>query len=238
MHLTSRVETATYLVERAHFGGIILIDLLPAILFAPFFWKQRAESVNEEKRELWEMLFWYAGGATLVLFFWPGANTRYAMPAAPAVAVMAGLTFDDLWQRRRVLARLAITLLAGLMVYQFALVCIVMPIFAARFGASRIAGLSIAQAVGQSAPVFNVEGPDCNQLFYVSRPIRLVRRDEALQIKAPAWLVLPPAELEWIKAHGPNYSFGQAVRTTSGPGLIAVRIDIAHENAGNDKLRR
>lgn len=238
MRLTPHMGIASYLIERARFGGTILVDLLPAILFTPFFWIQREESLGEEKRELWEMLFWYAGAATLVLFFWPGANTRYAMPAAPAVAVMGGLVFDDLWQRRRVFVRLAIALLTGLMVYQFALVCIVMPIFAARFGASRTAGFTIAQAVGQSVPVYNVGGPNPNQLFYVSRPIRVVQRIDAPQIEAPAWLVLPPAELEWIKVHGPNYSFGQSVRTTSGPGLIAVRIDIAHEDAGNDKLRR
>ena len=183
---------------------------------AIFLEAARGES-DEEKRELWEMLFWYAGAATLVLFFWPGANTRYAMPAAPAVAVMAGLAFDDLWQRRRVFVQLAITILAALMVYQFALVCIVMPIFAARFGASRTAGAVIAQAVGQSEPVFNVEGPDSNQLFYVSRPIRLhPARSKPCEIKAPAWLVLAPAELEWLKARRPDYSFGQEVRTTSG----------------------
>ncbi len=236
MRLTPRMEIATYLIERARFTGILLVDLLPAILFAPFFWKQG--SLDEEKRELRERLFWYAGAATLILFFWPGANTRYAMPAAPAVAVMAGLAFDDLWQRRRIFARLAIALLTALMVYQFALVCIVMPIFADRFGASRTAGFAIAQAVGQSEPVFNVNGPDTNQLFYVARPIRQIRRDEALRIEAPAWLVLAPAELEWIKAHRPDYSFGELVRTTSGPGLIAVRIGLADEDAGDDKLPR
>ena len=99
-----------------------------------------------------------------------------------------------------------------------------MPVFAARFGATRTAGLAIAQAVGQSAPVFNVGGPNPNQLFYVSRPIRRIRREEALNLKIPAWLVLAPWELEWIKSHHPDYFFGEAVQTTSGPGLIAVWI--------------
>jgi hypothetical protein len=218
------MEIGAYMIERARFGGTILLDLLPAILFVPFFWKHRKDSLNEETRKLWEMLFWYAGAATLVLFFWPGANTRYAMPAAPAVAVMAGLAFDDLWQRRRILARVGVVLLAGLMAYQFALVWIVMPIFAARFGASRTAGLAIAQAVGQSLPVFDVEGPDCNQLFYVPRPIRMIGRDEALQIEPPAWLILRSTELEWLKSRQPAYSFGQSVRTTSGHELIAIEI--------------
>ncbi len=225
MRFTPRTEIAPYLLERARFGGIIPVDLIPAILLAPFFWKQLQGSLDEEKRELWEMLLWYAGAAMLVLFFWPGANTRYAMPAAPAVAMMAGLVFDDLWQRRRIFARLTIALLAALMLYQFALVWIVMPIFAGRFGASRTAGRAIAQAVGRSTPVFDVNGPHCNQLFYLSRPIHLARPVDALRVKAPAWLVLPPAELEWIKAHTPDYSFGQSVHTTSGPELIAIRIE-------------
>jgi 4-amino-4-deoxy-L-arabinose transferase-like glycosyltransferase len=230
MRLTPRTEIATYLTERGRFGGTTLLDLLPAILFTPFFWMQRKESVDEEKRALWEMLFWYAGTATLALFFWPGAKTRYAMPAAPAVAVMAGLAFDDLWQRRRLLVRLAITFLAALMVYQFALVCIVMPVFAAPFGASRTAGFAIARAVGrQSAPVFNVGGPNPNQLFYVSRPIRRIRREEALDLRIPAWLVLAPWELEWIKSQHPDYFFGEAIQTTSGPGLIAVWIGPAQQ---------
>ncbi|MGZ4984859.1 MAG: ArnT family glycosyltransferase [Chthoniobacterales bacterium] len=224
MRFTPRMGIGDYLVERMRFGGTILLDLLPAILFVPFFWKQQEECQNEEKRELWDMLLWYAGAATLVLFFWPGANTRYAMPAAPVVAVMAGLAFDDLCQRRRVFVRLAVTLLVALMAYQFALVWIVMPIYAARFGASRTAGVAIAQAVSPSAPIFNVGGPDTNQLFYASRPIRWIRREEALQIEPPAWLVLAPSELEWIKARQPNYFFGQSVRTTSGHNLIAVEI--------------
>ena len=224
MRLTSRTSIAIYLTDRGRFGGTFLLDLLPAILLTPFFWMQRKASLDEEKRALWEMLFWYAGTATLALFFWPGANTRYAMPAAPAIAMMAGLAFDDLWQLRHLVTRLAISLLAGLMVYQFVLVCIVMPVFAARFGASRTAGFAIAQAVGQSVPVFNVGGPNPNQLFYVSRPIRWIGREEALHLKIPAWLVLAPWELEWLKSRRPDYFFGEAIQTTSGPGLIAVRI--------------
>jgi 4-amino-4-deoxy-L-arabinose transferase-like glycosyltransferase len=229
MRLLPHTEIATYLIERGRFGGTLLLDLLPAILLTPFFWMQREESLDEEKRALWEMLFWYAGTATLALFFWPGANTRYAMPAAPAVAVMAGLAFDDLWQRRHLVARMAITLLAGLMVYQFALVCIVMPVFAARFGAGRTAGFAIAQAVGQSVPIFNVDGPNANQLFYVSRPVRRIRREEALHLQIPGWLVLAPWELEWIKSQHPDYFFGKAIQTTSGPGLIAVWIGPAQQ---------
>lgn len=229
MRLIPHTTISTYLIERVRFGGTLLLDLLPAILFTPFFWMQREENLDQEKRALWEMLFGYATAATVALFFWSGANTRYAMPAAPAVAVMAGLAFDDLWQRRHLLARLAITLLAGLMVYQFALVGLVMPIFPARFGASRIAGFTIAQAVGQSAPVFNVGGPNPNQLFYVSRPIRRIRREEALHLEIPAWLVLAPWELEWIKSQHPDYFFDETIQTTSGPGLIAVWIGPAQQ---------
>jgi len=223
MRFTPRMKVASYLIERVRFSGILLIDLLPAILFVPFFWRQR-QRLDKEKRRLWEMLFWYAGAVTLLLFFWPGANTRYAMPAAPAVAVMAGLVIDDLWQRSRIAVQLAVAILAALMVYQFALVWIALPVFAARFGASRAAGLAIARAVGRSEPVFNVGQPNSNQLFYASRPIRWIGREETLQLRPPAWLVLVPGELEWLKAHHPSYSFGQVVRTTSGPNLIAVEI--------------
>jgi hypothetical protein len=66
-------------------------------------------------------------------------------------------------------------------------------------------------------------------LFYVSRPIRRIRREEALQLKIPAWLVLAPWELEWIKSQHPDYFFGEAIQTTSGPGLIAVWIGPAQQ---------
>ena len=127
------------------------------------------------------------------------------MPAAPACAVTAGIVIDDLWQRSRVVSRFAAILLAALFAYQLALVAVVMPMFPDRFGATRTAGRTIDQAIDQApAPAFNIDGPDSNQLFYVSHHIRGLDLRDAVAVAPPAWLLLAPDKLTWIEAQNPD----------------------------------
>ncbi len=225
MRLGQRVEPVAYIVERFRFSGVLLFDLLPATLLLPFLVRQWRERRMGEKSTLIEILLCYACTATAALFFWPGANTRYAMPAAPACAVMAGLVIDDLWQRRPFVPRLAAIFLAALFAYQLALVTVVMPMFSDRFGATRNAGRTIDQAISQApAPAFNVDGPDTNQLFYVSHPIRRISLRDAASVAPPAWLLATPQRLARIEAQNPDLTVSQLVKTTSGAELVAARI--------------
>ncbi|MGO9022185.1 MAG: ArnT family glycosyltransferase [Syntrophobacteraceae bacterium] len=225
MRLGHRIEPVAYLVERVRFSGVLMLDLLPATLLLPFMVHQWQERRLGEKSTLINAMFCYAGMATLVLFLWPGANTRYAMQAAPACAVIAGLAIDDLWQRCRVVSRFAAILLAALFAYQLVLVTVVMPMFPHSFGATRIAGQAIDQAIGRApAPAFNIDGPDTNQLFYVSHPIHGLDLRDAMKVAPPAWLLLAPHKLSWIEAQNPDFAVSQLISTTSGVELVAARI--------------
>jgi hypothetical protein len=138
---------------------------------------------------------------------------------------MAGLAIDDLWQRCRVVSRFAAILLAALFAYQLVLVTVVMPMFPHSFGATRIAGQTIDQAIGRApAPAFNIDGPDTNQLFYVSHPIHGLDLRDAMKVAPPAWLLLAPHKLSWIEAQNPDFAVSQLISTTSGVELVAARI--------------
>ena len=103
----------------------------------------------------------YAGLCTLALLVWPGTKTRYAMPIAPAVAVMAGLAFGPLIQRRHWTAVAALAATVGLFVYQVVLVTVVIPHNVVKYSAPRRRAPILDAALAASpAPVFtHREGP-------------------------------------------------------------------------------
>jgi hypothetical protein len=227
MRLNYRPEFTTYFAERVRFLSGLMVDLLPAVLLLPFVFRQWSQRLlNTEKSMLVELMLRYAGMASLALLFWPGAKTRYAMPAVPAVAVMAGLGFDRLWQRNRIAVQVATTVLIALIAYQLVFTWIVLPIYADRFSATRTDGRMIDQAIAEApARVFNIEGPDTNQLFYVSHSIHALSLRDGVTVEPPAWLVTSPEKLAWIQSQNPGFIVSRLVRTTSGPKLIAARIE-------------
>ncbi len=115
----------------------------------------------------------YSGVCTAILVWWPGFNTRYAMPIAPSVAVLAAIAWDRLEKSRYVIMRrVATTVLCLLMLYQFVLVTVAVPLFADRFGEARIAGQSIEQAIRAApAPAYCLR-LDTNPFFYVHVPLQ------------------------------------------------------------------
>src|ERR1700686_123522 len=63
------------------------------------------------------------------LMVWPGFNVRYAMPIAPALAVLAGLGWDWLAKSNYFLFRwIAGTMLCVLIAYRLVLVAVIMPV--------------------------------------------------------------------------------------------------------------
>src|SRR5262249_13107937 len=87
MRLEEAATLAHYLRERVRFAGILPLELLPStvVLASEYVLRPR----DGTRSSCFRPLALYAGLCTLVLLFWPGAKTRYAMPIAPALAVMA-----------------------------------------------------------------------------------------------------------------------------------------------------
>ena len=103
----------------------ILLTFLPGLLIcAPALleWARRREPADvaaDDRPCSWRLVL-YATIPIIALVVWPGAATRYAMPALLAVAALAGLSFDRLVVRWLTVARLDVSILAGLIAYQIA----------------------------------------------------------------------------------------------------------------------
>jgi 4-amino-4-deoxy-L-arabinose transferase-like glycosyltransferase len=228
MRLGGGMVFADYLRERVWFAGGLLVDLLPGTILLPFLfiaWRRREPSFAATARLIFPLLL-FAGLCTLALLVWPGARTRYAMPAAPAVAVLAALAFDSLTRRNHPVARLAVAIVAILFAYQVVLATVVMPLFAERFGATRNSGLALDRAISAApVPVFTIGGPHSNQLFYVSHPIRRIDDLSSKAITAPAWLLAPSADIMRFERARPDLAVHTVVATSAGPGLVAARLE-------------
>jgi 4-amino-4-deoxy-L-arabinose transferase-like glycosyltransferase len=134
----------------------------------------------------------YALGCTAILAFWPGALARYAMPALPAVAVLAGIGWAALWRtastnRRRALAALLLLLVFVRIVWLGAI-----PFQTERNEAARRLAAELTAPLSGSADALLLIGPavDYNAAFYMRQSgldPRQIRRLE--EIARPAWLI-------------------------------------------------
>jgi len=222
--LRPATSLADYLVRNAQVSLHIAVELLPAILLAPFLiWRARRNASRADIPPVALPLALYAGMCTIAVLIWPGSNSRYAMPCVPAVAVIAGFAWDAIagtaYARLRGITVVAVCLLAA---FQIALANVVMPLFADRFGASRIAGQSIERAVrNDPAPAFCTDLAT-NQLFYARVPIRYIDPSELASAMAPAWLIMPRDQALLLARREPG-RVHLVVETESGPRLSALR---------------
>lgn len=116
--------------------------MLPSILLTPFLmWRAGQNKSGVDIPPVALPLALYAGMCTIAVVLWPGSNNRYAIPSVPVLAVLAGFAWEALagtaYARFRGITVIAVCALAS---FQIALANVVMPVFADRFGASRIAG--------------------------------------------------------------------------------------------------
>ena len=90
-----------YLAERLHLVANLVLEMMPATLLLPFvpIPALRASRGAAEPQVLTPLIA-YAGLGTTALLVWPGALARYAMPAAPAIAVLAGIAWDRIARTR------------------------------------------------------------------------------------------------------------------------------------------
>jgi 4-amino-4-deoxy-L-arabinose transferase-like glycosyltransferase len=216
-----------YLIGVARLLGMMLIELMPAILLVPFApcpWGARRAAARDVPA-IAAPLWLYSAACTAALLVWPGAAARYAMPIAPALCVLAGLAWDGLetskyWGLRRLTG----AVLCALVVYQLVLVFVIMPLYAEAFGGSRSAGEAITRAIEDApAPAYCTDLPT-NQLFYVRAPVRCVSATELPSIAPPAWLIVPKSSVTAIEQLRPDLDAHIAVETASGALLTVIMV--------------
>jgi hypothetical protein len=168
----------------------------------------------------------YSGVCTAILVWWPGFNTRYAMPIAPSLAVLAAIAWDRLEiSRYAIVRRAATTILCLLMLYQFVLAIVAVPILPGRFGENRLAGKAIEQAIlAAPAPAYCLR-LDTNIFFYVHVPLRCLDLQGMAALTPPAWLLMPHAAVADFKKLRPDLDVRIVKDALTEQQLTATRIE-------------
>jgi hypothetical protein len=182
-----------YITRSIYDIGSLFLELLPAsllILFIPWPWR-RPNGAADIPPVVAPMLL-YTCVCTAVLVWWPGFNTRYAMPIAPSLAVLAGIAWERLAPTRyAIMRRVATVILCLLAVYQFVISAVMVPLLYDRFGGNRIAGKAIEQAIlADPAPAYCLR-LDTNIFFYVHVPLHCLDLQAMAALDPPAWLLMP-----------------------------------------------
>lgn len=223
--LHSAPRLADYLARNTSVLLNLTVELLPSILLVPVLawhaWKKQDTSIPSVALPL----ALYAGCCTLAVLFWPGSNSRYAMPCVPALAVLAGFAWDAMagtaYARLRSVTGVAICALAA---FQIALANVVMPLFADRFGASGIAGQAIGRTIkADPAPAFCTDLAT-NQLFYARVPIKCIDPANLAAVTAPAWLIVSRDQMPLLAQLKPGLVARTVIETESGSRLSAIRL--------------
>lgn len=223
--LRSAPSLSDYLVRNTQVLLNLVVELLPAVLLAPFLmWRAQQNKSGADILPVALPLALYAGICTIAVVIWPGSNSRYAMPCVPALAVLAGLAWDAIAHTAYVRLRgIAVVVVCLLIVFQIALVNVVVPLFADQFGASRIAGQRIDHAIrADPDPAFCTDLAT-NQLFYVRMPIRCIDPGSIASVTAPAWLIMPRDQAPLLAQLKSGLTH-VVVETESGPRLLAIRL--------------
>jgi len=215
-----------YLAGNGRTTAQLALELLPGLMLLPFLpapWKR--DRAADAPRVI-APLICYAAACTAVLLVWPLALSRYAMPIAPAVAVLAGIAWDRLTGVRLVhLRRVASGIVAAIAIYQLVLVIVVVPYLPERFGSARIDGGKIAQAIAtQPAPVYCEEPANNDQFFYADVPIYCYKWDQYLAIKAPAWLLASSEDLDDLARARPELEIRRVLATKAGSQVVTALI--------------
>lgn len=218
-------NVADYVVRNSLVFLSLVAELMPAILLVPLLWRAKDADWNIPPLAL--PLALYAGLCTIAVVFWPGSNSRYAMPCVPALAVLAGFAWDAILDTKYAwLRRMTVAIACALIAFQIVLANVVMPLFADRFGGSRIAGQNIERVIrANPAPAFCTDLAT-NQLFYMrAGPIRCVDPADLGSIAAPAWLIIPREQVSLLVQLNLDIGTRVAVETDTGSRLSAIRLD-------------
>jgi 4-amino-4-deoxy-L-arabinose transferase-like glycosyltransferase len=224
--LRDRPSLLDYLARNTHNIGSLYLELLPATLLLPFIpWPWRRDGKASVPAVVAPMLL-YSGVCTLVLVLWPGFNTRYAMPMAPSLAVLAAIAWDGLEKTRyAVMQRAAGTALGLLVIYQTVLAVVIMPLFADRFGETRIAGRKIEQAISAAPAPAHCLRIDTNVFFYLNVPLQCLDLNGMGALTPPVWLLMPHPAVGEFAGLRPDLDVRIAVDGLTEAQLAAARID-------------
>jgi 4-amino-4-deoxy-L-arabinose transferase-like glycosyltransferase len=234
MRLDGGGTLSHYLRERGRFARSLPLELLPStlVLASAVVLRDRPSNWKATQGPFLRALGLYAGLCTLALLAWPGTKTRYAMPIAPAVAVMAGLTIEPLWRRRHWTGDAAVALAVILLVFQVVFVTVVLPLQPERFNEHRQFAAAVDSAVRAApAPLFTIGfAAHSNKLFYVTSPIQaLLLPDGAGILAAPAWLLASPSDLERARTLRPDLTFHAMPHILGLDSPVLARIERGKE---------
>jgi hypothetical protein len=194
------------------------------MLFIPWPWKRSTDP--RRVPAIVAPFVLYSGVCTAILVLWPGFTSRYAMPIAPSIAVLGGIGWDAMGNSRYAVARRIMAIVLSLLVvYQVLLVVVIMPLFADRFGETRLAGEAIGRTIRAApAPAYGV-WLDTDVLFYVKIPLQRLEMSGLGAISPPAWLVIPAPDLALFGNLRPDLKANVAIGPLTEKQLTAARIE-------------
>ena len=205
--LNSNFLSGAWFARQWQFVSSCVVEFLPGLLLLVVGWAGLWRVRGERRHQLAFAAMLYAVICTAVLLVWPGsAASRYAMPAAPALATLAGILFDE-WkvQKPRLIAT-ALTIGILVAAYGVILGWVAMPLFPDLFQKSRIAAQPILPVrAAAKGPLYVVhETLNNNLLVYVPSLIRDIPQDDLAKLTAPSLAILTPSEVEKLKAARPD----------------------------------
>lgn len=187
--LTIHQSVAQHVWASAWFTGQTLLETLPGLIVAVPLVRGLSLRAAEPIDRLALALWLYSVCCTAVLLFWPGANSRYVMPAALGIAALAGIGFDGCRHARPALLKSALGITALLALYQIVLCWVVMPGQPSLFDRPRRAASAISAVMAvRPATLYALDRDPYNTLAYL-HPVRIVPLDEFGTVKAPAWFI-------------------------------------------------
>jgi len=188
----------TYLFGVGKFIVVLSLELLPALLLAAsVVLDLTAGRFPGRGREVVIALLMYAGGCSLALAFWPGANGRYAMPSELGIAAVAGIGFEHLLARRAWIVQVAEVVAASLVIYAIVVSWVLMPLVPGIFQHSRQRGSLISAAMSTGGPSIlyvTPEALDKNELLYIRGPIRIASLDNIRRSAPPFLAIVTPQQ--------------------------------------------
>jgi 4-amino-4-deoxy-L-arabinose transferase-like glycosyltransferase len=186
------------------FALTFVVETFPGSLLIPFAWFFSRREPADVRAQLLQALLLYAGCCTLLLVFWPGAATRHAMPAVPAIAAAAGLAFDRVRNERPSLFAASLGLAGLFAFYAMLLNLVVMPLVPSLFQVFRT-NAAVIETIIKTKPLpvyFDATTLNNNLLVEVRPRLHHMLFDEMQKLQGPAWLIIDEAQLQRLS--GPS----------------------------------